>query len=161
MCSAVSTTPAAVRSSDILHADCQILLTDAHHRGLIDGLDLPGVRVLDVGGDEWAALVAGAGPLSPYREVGPMDTFMLIFTSGTSGDPKAVQVPHFTVLVAGATLAERFRLTTSGRLLPVDAAVPLQRGAGGLERRGGVRRRHGPRCVLGLRACWPTCAGTA
>jgi len=113
LCGINNTRRGAALQRDILHADCQILLTDAHHRGLIDGLDLPGVRVLDVGGDEWAALVAGAGPLSPYREVGPMDTFMLIFTSGTSGDPKAVQVPHFTVLVAGATLAERFRLTTS------------------------------------------------
>ncbi len=113
LCGINNTRRGAALQRDILHADCQILLTDAGHRGLTDGLDLPGVRVLDVGGDEWAALVAGAGPLSPYREVGPMDTFMLIFTSGTSGDPKAVQVPHFTVLVAGATLAERFRLGTS------------------------------------------------
>jgi fatty-acyl-CoA synthase len=101
--------PALVR--DILHADCQILLTDADHRDLLTDLDLPGVRVLDVSTDEWATLVAAAGPLTPHREAGAMDTFMLIFTSGTSGDPKAVQVPHITVLMAGTALAGRFRVT--------------------------------------------------
>ena len=60
LCGINNTRRGAALQRDILHADCQILLTDAHHRGLIDGLDLPGVRVLDVGGDEWAALVAGA-----------------------------------------------------------------------------------------------------
>ncbi len=36
---------------------------------------------------------------------------MMIFTSGTSGDPKAVQVPHITVLFAGVALVERFEVT--------------------------------------------------
>ena len=113
LCGINNTRRGAALQRDILHADCQILLTDADHRGLLDDLELPGVRVIDVGGDEWTALLADAGPLTPHREVGPMDTFMLIFTSGTSGEPKAVQVPHFTVLVAGTTLAERFRLSTA------------------------------------------------
>ncbi len=102
--------PALAR--DIVHADCQILLTDAAHRDLLTGLDLPGVRVLDVGTAEWAALLDRAGSLTPYCEVGPMDTFMLIFTSGTSGEPKAVKVPHFTVLFAGLALTDRFHITT-------------------------------------------------
>lgn len=41
---------------DILRADCQLLLTDAAHRGLLDGLHLPGVRILDVDSAEWTAL---------------------------------------------------------------------------------------------------------
>ncbi len=96
---------------DILHADCQILLTDTEHRHLLDDLDLPGVQVLDTDSQEWAALVAAAGPLTPHREAGPTDTFMMIFTSGTSGDPKAVQVAHMTVLFAGQALVERFSIT--------------------------------------------------
>jgi fatty-acyl-CoA synthase len=39
-----------------------------------------------------------------------MDTFMMIFTSGTSGDPKAVQVNHLMVLFSGLNLQERFEL---------------------------------------------------
>lgn len=36
---------------------------------------------------------------------------MMIFTSGTSGDPKAVEVPHAMVLFAGSALVERYGLT--------------------------------------------------
>ena len=113
LCGINNTRRGAALARDIVHADCQILLTDADHRDLLTDLDLPGVRVLDVGADEWAALLAGAGPLTPHHEAGAMDTFMLIFTSGTSGDPKAVQVPHITVLMAGTALADRFRVTAA------------------------------------------------
>jgi fatty-acyl-CoA synthase len=98
---------------DILRADCQMLLTDPAHRELLDGLDLPGVRVLDTTSSDWSALLAGAGPLIPQRKVTPLDTFMMIFTSGTSGEPKAVQVTHLTVLFAGSALIERFEVTAS------------------------------------------------
>lgn len=98
---------------DIVRADCQILLTDAAHRGLLDGLELPGVRIVDTSSRDWPDLLASAGPLTPHREVTPTDTFMMIFTSGTSGEPKAVQVTHLTVLFAGAALIERFDVTAS------------------------------------------------
>ncbi|MGW5286114.1 acyl-CoA synthetase [Rhodococcus pyridinivorans] len=56
---------------DILRADCQILLTDAEHAPLLDGLDLGDVTVFDVASPKWRALVDGACPLEPYRKVGP------------------------------------------------------------------------------------------
>ncbi len=111
LCGINNTRRGAALAKDILRADCQILLTDAAHRDLLAGLDLPDVRILDVTGDEWTQLCAGAGELTPLREVGPTDTFMMIFTSGTSGDPKAVQVAHMTVLFAGMALIERFSVT--------------------------------------------------
>lgn len=95
---------------DVRRAECQLLVTDAEHRPLLDGLDLTGVRVLDTSSEEWSALVTGAGPLAPHREVEAMDTFMMIFTSGTSGDPKAVQVSHLMVLFSGLNLQGRFEL---------------------------------------------------
>ena len=38
---------------------------------------------------------------------------MMIFTSGTSGEPKAVQVTHLVVLFAGLALVERFQIEPS------------------------------------------------
>ncbi|MCV7411841.1 acyl-CoA synthetase [Mycobacterium florentinum] len=113
LCGINDTRGGAALARDILRADCQILLTDPAHLGLLEGLDLPGVRVFDVSTEPWSKLLARAGPLSPHREVGPTDTFMMMFTSGTSGDPKAVQIPHLVVLFAGASLVERFDLGAS------------------------------------------------
>ena len=100
-------------ASDITRADCQVLLTDEAHLSLLDGIDLPDVRVIDVGSEQWAALVACAGDLTPHREVAPTDTFMLIFTSGTSGEPKAVQVAHMMVPFSGVSLVQRFSITAT------------------------------------------------
>jgi fatty-acyl-CoA synthase len=110
LCGINDTRRGAALARDILHADCQILLTDPAHKELLDGLELPGVQVFDVSSQEWSTLRARAGTLVPYREVAPTDTFMMIFTSGTSGEPKAVQVTHLTVLFAGATLIARFEV---------------------------------------------------
>jgi fatty-acyl-CoA synthase len=111
LCGINDTRRGAALAKDILRADCQLLLTDREHRDLLDGLELPGVRVLDTSSSEWSALLASAGAVQPYREVAPTDTFMMIFTSGTSGEPKAVQVMHLTVLFAGSALIERFAIT--------------------------------------------------
>src|SRR6201999_3809209 len=53
------------------------------------------------------------GPLTPYREVAATDTFMMIFTSGTSGEPKAVRIMHLVVLFAGKSLIDRFEVDAS------------------------------------------------
>ena len=98
---------------DIIRADCQILLTDSAHRGLLEGLDLPGVRVLDMDSGSWTQLLAATPELIPHREVAPTDTFMLIFTSGTSGEPKAVRVAHMMVPFSGMSLVQRFSITAA------------------------------------------------
>jgi fatty-acyl-CoA synthase len=81
------------------------VLVDTEHAPLLTGLDLGDVRVIDVGA------LAPAGPLVPHAEVGAMDTLMMIFTSGTSGEPKAVQVPHIFPIFSGANLVDRFSIT--------------------------------------------------
>ena len=111
LCGINTTRRGAGLAADVRRAECQVLVTDAEHRHLLEGVDLAGVRVLDTSSPEWADLLASAGELTPLREVGPMDTFMMIFTSGTSGDPKAVQVAHLMVLFAGLTLVDKYAVT--------------------------------------------------
>jgi fatty-acyl-CoA synthase len=110
LCGVNDTRRGEALAADITRADCQILLTDPAHAHLLDGLELPRVRVFDVTGQAWSELRRHAGALRPHREVVPTDTFMMMFTSGTSGDPKAVQVTHLTVLFAGRTLMGRFEV---------------------------------------------------
>jgi fatty-acyl-CoA synthase len=97
--------------TDIRRADCQLLLVDSDHRALLDGLDLHGVTVLDVASPRYHDAVAGAPPLAPYREVGFDDTLMMIFTSGTSGDPKAVRFSHVMAIMCGASLIGQYDIT--------------------------------------------------
>ena len=111
LCGINNTRRGEALAADVRRADCQIVVTDAEHRPLLDGLDLAGVRVLDVSSAEWAQLLDNADELKPYREVDPMDTYMLIFTSGTSGNPKAVRVSHFMVLMSGQNLVQKFDVT--------------------------------------------------
>ncbi len=96
---------------DIAKSDCQIVLTDSAHRSLLDGLELPDLVVFDVDSPDWARLIARAPELSAHREVAPTDTFMLIFTSGTSGEPKAVRVAHMMVPFSGTALVQRFSIS--------------------------------------------------
>jgi fatty-acyl-CoA synthase len=99
--------------TDIRRADCQILLVDPDHLALIAHLDLAGITVLDVTSPPYLDAVAAAPPLAPHREVGPTDTLMMIFTSGTSGDPKAVRFAHVAAILCGASLIAQFEITAA------------------------------------------------
>ncbi|MCG5431353.1 long-chain-fatty-acid--CoA ligase FadD17 [Mycobacterium sp. MYCO198283] len=87
---------------DAAHADCQLVLTDT--TDLLDG-------AVDVTSPAWADEVRSyAGAPVRFDDPDPADLFMLIFTSGTSGDPKAVRCTHAKVAVPGRMLAARFGL---------------------------------------------------
>jgi fatty-acyl-CoA synthase len=98
-------------AGDIRRADCQLVLVDGEHKPLLDGLDLGGAAVLDVEAPTYLEAVASAEPLVPHREVEGVDPVVMLFTSGTSGDPKAVRFAHAMGVLCGASLAERFALT--------------------------------------------------
>ncbi|MEB3980729.1 fatty-acid--CoA ligase FadD1 [Mycobacterium sp. 663a-19] len=111
LCGLNTTRRGEALAADIRRADCQFVVTDAEHRPLLDGLDLAGMRVFDTSAPQWEEFVGGAGELVPHREVTATDAFMMIFTSGTSGNPKAVPVSHLMAAIAGLSLTERFALT--------------------------------------------------
>ena len=77
---------------DIRHTDCSVLLADAAHAELLDGLDLdvPVHRVDDVAWTRW--LDGNRHTPIPFDLPRGDALFLLIFTSGSTGAPKAVQV---------------------------------------------------------------------
>jgi fatty-acyl-CoA synthase len=110
LCGLNTTRRGEALAADIRRADCQFVVTDAEHRPLLDGLNLSDTQILDTSTPQWTEFIDGAGQLVPHREVGAMDPFMMIFTSGTSGNPKAVQVSHLMAMFAGTNLVQRFAL---------------------------------------------------
>ncbi|AKK26542.1 fatty-acid--CoA ligase FadD1 [Mycobacterium sp. EPa45] len=96
--------------SDIRRSDCQLLLVDGDHAALLDGLDLTGIAVLNVTGARYGEAVAEAKPLVPHEVTGT-DPFMMIFTSGTSGNPKAVPFVHTMSVMCGLSLVAQMDIT--------------------------------------------------
>jgi fatty-acyl-CoA synthase len=94
---------------DVAHADCQFVLTDDPQS--VAGALPDGVCCVDVESPDWAAeLASHRGAPVTFADLGPDDLYMLIFTSGTSGEPKAVRVTHDKVAFPGRMLADRFGL---------------------------------------------------
>ena len=111
LCGLNTTRRGEALAADVRRADCQFVVTDSEHRSLLSGLDLGATQLLDTSTPQWAEFIGGAGDFVPHRQVSATDTFMMIFTSGTSGNPKAVQVAHLFAAIAGLSLTERFSLT--------------------------------------------------
>jgi fatty-acyl-CoA synthase len=98
---------------DITHTDCQMVITEASGRPLLDGLDLglSADRIVDTDAGDYGDLLAphqGAG--APDVEVAESDRYLLLFTSGTSGAPKAVITSQGRLANAGLHLADGFGL---------------------------------------------------
>ena len=85
-------------AGDVRRTDCQVLVTDADGAALLDGLDtgVPAERVLRVDTGGYAARLADhaatrASDVVAASVPAPADLFLLLFTSGTTGAPKAVR----------------------------------------------------------------------
>lgn len=96
----------AALARDIAHADCQLVLADSN-----SAVTLGEIEHINVDSAEWTDEVAAHQDAQVrFRAARPDDLFMLIFTSGTSGDPKAVRCSQGKVGIAGVTMTERFSL---------------------------------------------------
>lgn len=92
-------------AGDATATDCGLLLYEPAHAAAAERVAAAcGIPAVDVTGDAYAAQVA-AGPETPHAAVTPLTPLMLIFTSGTSGRPRAVRVTHRKLVVPGTSLA--------------------------------------------------------
>ncbi len=101
---------------DIRHTDCQLLITEDRHAELLEGLDfgIPADRRFDVASPAWRESIARfKGASAPGIEADPRAIYMLIFTSGTTGEPKAAICSSMRTAMAGKILSQMRGLTPS------------------------------------------------
>ncbi|HEU5476089.1 MAG TPA: long-chain-fatty-acid--CoA ligase [Actinophytocola sp.] len=103
----------AALARDVRLADCQVVVTESRYVELLEDLDLGAAqgRVLDIDTAAWQMSLFShrQRPLEAVPAT-QNDLLMLIFTSGTRGDPKAVRCTHGKIAYPGQALAERFDL---------------------------------------------------
>jgi fatty-acyl-CoA synthase len=92
-------------AADIRATACGLVITDAAGVGLLDGLDLGGVPVVDAEATSYEP-----APLPP-DEATVDDLYLLIFTSGTTGAPKAVRCSQGKIATYGYAMTMRVELT--------------------------------------------------
>jgi fatty-acyl-CoA synthase len=101
---------------DIRHSDCQLIVTDAGSGELLEGLDLglPDDRVLYTDGEPYQTLIrerdGKALPDVPAAH-DPSALAFLVFTSGSTGAPKAVMWSSGSVASAGVGVSKMYGIT--------------------------------------------------
>ena len=98
---------------DITHTECQLLVTEARHASLLDGVEtgVDADRTFDVDSAAYTdALDRHRGAALPDVEVADSDLYLLLFTSGTSGAPKACLCSQGRLGRIGRALADMVKL---------------------------------------------------
>jgi steroid-22-oyl-CoA synthetase len=96
-------------AADVRHTDCQLVVTSMDQLGLLEGLDIgvPEGHVLVEGSNAYEAVLAeGKGWQGPSEVPRGRTPYLLLFTSGSTGAPKAVRVGQGRLAAAGSTMAE-------------------------------------------------------
>lgn len=99
---------------DIAVSDCSVVITENRHADLLASSGTERRRVLNIDDPAWSRHIDAhrgdePAPVSARAD----DLLMLIFTSGTSGEPKAVRCTHEKIAGPGVMLAARLGLSTA------------------------------------------------
>ena len=84
------------------------------HRLMVQGDPHPSTTI-DPGWSPFSKLLSAATPLSSLPPVSPQDVSMLVYTSGTTGNPKGVMVTHLMYVSAGQGFAHWTQATSDDR----------------------------------------------
>ncbi|MEU4832155.1 amino acid adenylation domain-containing protein [Streptosporangium sp. NPDC023615] len=107
--------PEPRRWASIAAGGCRLVLTTGRETSLPPGtraVELPGLaEVVDAPGG-----TSGTGP-EPFAAGDPGDPAYILFTSGSTGEPKPVVTPRRAVTVAVGALRDLFGLTPADRVL--------------------------------------------
>jgi len=118
------------RELRFLLGDCEprAALVDAEHAGVfaaaLEGLPARPPQRLECGGsdDAYERALAAASPLERAEPCAPDDPLLLLYTSGTTGQPKGALLPHRKTLANSRNAELFFRLGEEDRVL---VALPL------------------------------------
>jgi fatty-acyl-CoA synthase len=107
---------------DINHTDCQVIVTEQRYQAELAELDLnvPTHRIFNVDSEHYRQVfLPYTGSSMPSVTVDEKDTFLLIFTSGTSGAPKACICSQGRLAVTAENIVGRCHLTVPDVLYQV------------------------------------------
>lgn len=109
---------------DVAHTECQTIITESRYLDLLEPVVAStaaenaaerdaGIRIFDADSPEWSeSLAPHRGKSAPDAEIDPAAPYLLLFTSGTTGQPKAAICSQQRIARIGSVIAETHGLTS-------------------------------------------------